>query len=260
MGGDEGTYVEAQLLIMERNGYPEETYYTFSYSPIPERRRHGRRDHLRQQRRYPARDRRAAARAAARISRRRPATRATGAMPASAARWRSRPNPRDLPFALIYVAEPDGCTAVLAGASGIERGHAGGAGDDRARRRSPWPIGEVLSSQNVATSCRTCRGAGERGIPTGPWPHPPTQAAPDCHSADRRHRPRRRPGRRPQSVPPVRRQLPRLPRSRRRPDRGGDRQRRRPMRRSAGAPRRWRSSTAPRRPSSPTSATSSARR
>lgn len=35
MKGDEGTYVEEQLLIMERNGYPEETYYTFSYSPIP---------------------------------------------------------------------------------------------------------------------------------------------------------------------------------------------------------------------------------
>jgi hypothetical protein len=33
--GSEGTYVEAQLLIMERNGYPEETYYTFSYTPIP---------------------------------------------------------------------------------------------------------------------------------------------------------------------------------------------------------------------------------
>jgi hypothetical protein len=36
MQGDQGTYVEAQLLIMERNGYPEETYYTFSYSPIPD--------------------------------------------------------------------------------------------------------------------------------------------------------------------------------------------------------------------------------
>ena len=36
MGGIEGTYVESQLLIMERNGYPEETYYTFSYSPIPD--------------------------------------------------------------------------------------------------------------------------------------------------------------------------------------------------------------------------------
>ena len=35
LGGVEGTYVEDQLLIMERNGYPEETYYTFSYSPIP---------------------------------------------------------------------------------------------------------------------------------------------------------------------------------------------------------------------------------
>ncbi len=35
MGGIEGTYVEEQLLIMERYGYPEETYYTFSYSPIP---------------------------------------------------------------------------------------------------------------------------------------------------------------------------------------------------------------------------------
>jgi hypothetical protein len=33
---NEGTYDEALLLIMERNGYPEETYYTFSYSPIPD--------------------------------------------------------------------------------------------------------------------------------------------------------------------------------------------------------------------------------
>lgn len=35
MEKDEGTYVESQLLIMERYGYPEETYYTFSYSPVP---------------------------------------------------------------------------------------------------------------------------------------------------------------------------------------------------------------------------------
>jgi len=31
---NEGTYVEEQLLIMQRNGYPEETYYTFSYTPV----------------------------------------------------------------------------------------------------------------------------------------------------------------------------------------------------------------------------------
>ena len=35
MEKDEGTYAESQLLIMERNGYAEETYYTFSYTPIP---------------------------------------------------------------------------------------------------------------------------------------------------------------------------------------------------------------------------------
>lgn len=35
MESDQGTYHESQLLIMERNGYPEETYFTFSYTPIP---------------------------------------------------------------------------------------------------------------------------------------------------------------------------------------------------------------------------------
>src|SRR3954462_12959134 len=32
----EASYSEAELLVMQRNGYPEETYYTFSFSPVPE--------------------------------------------------------------------------------------------------------------------------------------------------------------------------------------------------------------------------------
>jgi signal transduction histidine kinase len=36
MTANEGTYDEALLLIMERHGYREETYYTFSYSPVPD--------------------------------------------------------------------------------------------------------------------------------------------------------------------------------------------------------------------------------
>ena len=32
----EASYSEAELLIMHRSGYPEETYYTFSFSPVPE--------------------------------------------------------------------------------------------------------------------------------------------------------------------------------------------------------------------------------
>lgn len=35
MNENRGTYDEALLLLMERNGYTEETYYTFSYSPVP---------------------------------------------------------------------------------------------------------------------------------------------------------------------------------------------------------------------------------
>src|SRR5580692_5759038 len=34
--GNQGTYDESLLLIMERYGYKEETYYTFSYSPVPD--------------------------------------------------------------------------------------------------------------------------------------------------------------------------------------------------------------------------------
>ena len=36
MQRDQGTYVEAQLLIMERHGFAEETYYTYSYTPVPD--------------------------------------------------------------------------------------------------------------------------------------------------------------------------------------------------------------------------------
>jgi PAS domain S-box-containing protein len=36
MRENKGTYDEALLLIMHRHGYDEETYYTFSYSPVPD--------------------------------------------------------------------------------------------------------------------------------------------------------------------------------------------------------------------------------
>ena len=32
----EATWDEGLLLFLERNGYPEETYHTFSYSPLPD--------------------------------------------------------------------------------------------------------------------------------------------------------------------------------------------------------------------------------
>jgi PAS domain S-box-containing protein len=175
LGGDQGTYVESELLIMERNGYPEETYYTFSYSPIPDdeggvggifcantddtRRVIGERQ-LASLRDLAAETgqarswREACARSAAALDK----------------------NARDLPFAMIYVAERDAVSAELAGASGIEPGHPLAPTTVDLGAAFPWPIGEVLRSQSVrvATDLDARTGAD---IPAGPWPQPPTHTA-----------------------------------------------------------------------------------
>jgi PAS domain S-box-containing protein len=124
MGGVEGTYVEEQLLIMERHGYREETYYTFSYSPIPNdeggvggiicantddtakvlgRRRLNTLRALGERALAEARTAKDAARAAA------------GAL---------AENPNDIPFALVYLLADDGRTAWLAETVRLEKGAA----------------------------------------------------------------------------------------------------------------------------------------
>ncbi len=135
---------------MERNGYPEETYYTFSYSPIPNddgtvggiicansddtQRVIGERQLAL------LRDLAAETRPRPQLARK----------PARAARRRWRTNPRDLPFAMIYIAEPD---------ARVGRARRRLPASSRAipprRRRSrldrsrPWPVGEVLRSQDL---------------------------------------------------------------------------------------------------------------
>ena len=175
LGGDEGTYVESQLLIMERNGYPEETYYTYSYSPIPNddgtvggifcansedtQRVIGERQlallkDLAADAGHARNWREACARSALALER----------------------NPHDLPFAMIYIAERGAPSAELAGASGIAPGHPAAPETIAVNGASPWPIGEVLQRQSVrvVSNLETRFGAD---IPAGPWPHPPTQAA-----------------------------------------------------------------------------------
>src|SRR6185437_16147909 len=118
MTGIEGTYVEAQLLIMERHGYPEETYYTFSYSPIPDddgsaggiicantddtQRVIGERQLAL------LRDL-----AAATADARTPEQACERSAQALAT------NARDLPFAMIYLADPEGAGLSLRGVAGI---------------------------------------------------------------------------------------------------------------------------------------------
>src|SRR5262245_44101176 len=132
-----GTYVEEQLLIMERHGYREETYYTFSYSPIP------------------GDDGVAAGIICANTDdtqrvigeRQLSLLRELATKTAEARTWQQAcaqsiealsSNPRDLPFALIYLVEPEAIS--LVGAAGVAT--APGIGEP-----SLWPLPDVLAEQ-----------------------------------------------------------------------------------------------------------------
>jgi len=173
MHGGHGTYVESQLLIMERNGYPEETYYTFSYSPIPNddgsvggifcansddtRRVIGERQL--------GLLRNLAADSAHARTRQEVCERAAQAFAS---------NPQDLPFAMLYLAEPGSTVMQLAAAAGIDPGDPAAPETVAIDDASLWPFRAVLRSQTE----KVVTNLSARGIsfPSGPWPRMPSQA------------------------------------------------------------------------------------
>ncbi len=175
MGGIEGTYVEEQLLIMERNGYPEETYYTFSYSPIPNddgspggiicantddtRRVIGDRQ-LKLLREL----------AATTVD----ARTVQDVCDRAAAALRS--NPRDIPFAAIYVAEPDNDRLRLKSSTGIVAGSPVAPEVLTAEEQGVWPFQEVLKDHQprLVDDLESKFGAQ---LPQDPWGKAPTDAA-----------------------------------------------------------------------------------
>ncbi len=173
LGGDEGTYDEALLLIMERHGYPEETYYTFSYSPIPDddgrvagifcantddtRRVIGERQLILL--------RELAARTAE----------ARTVADACVLSMRSlETNPWDVPFAAIYLLDPEQRRAVLAGTSNIAPGHPAAPEAIALDDASPWPVAEVVDAK--APRLIPDLGASFGAVPMGAWDRPPAQA------------------------------------------------------------------------------------
>nr|WP_051470032.1 PAS domain S-box protein [Fischerella sp. PCC 9605] len=170
---NEGTYDEALLLIMERNGYPEETYYTFSYSPVPNdqggtggiicantddtQRIIGERQL--------ALLRELAARTA-------DARTFHEACTLSASCLES--NPYDLPFAMIYLVDPDQQRVFLAGTCGIERNHPAVPETVDLDSDSIWPFAEVIRTQKASLVCDLGSYAGS--LPTGAWQQQPHQA------------------------------------------------------------------------------------
>ena len=175
LGGDQGTYVESQLLMMERHGYPEETYYTFSYSPVPNEAGGvggiicANSDDTQRV-----------------IGERQLALLRHLAAEASTARnWRDActasaralsTNTRDLPFAMIYLAEPDSPVLSLVGTSGIELGHPAAPREFSTSGATLWPITEAIRTHDVQI-VRDLSVLNLGQLPKGPWPQSPAQAA-----------------------------------------------------------------------------------
>jgi PAS domain S-box-containing protein len=167
------TWDEALLLFLERSGYPEETYHTFSYSPL--------RDDAgtvvgmlcvvsEETERV--------------IGERRMATlRDLGSDP-SAVRTEQETldyagrqldgNRQDLPFTLTYLFGADGSTARLAGSTGITSRHpAAAAALATGDPDSVWPVAALRRGEVVLLDLASPRFAD---LPAGTWSEPPVRA------------------------------------------------------------------------------------
>jgi signal transduction histidine kinase/CheY-like chemotaxis protein len=173
------TWDESLLLFLERSGYAEETYHTFSYSPLTD-------------------DATAVAGmlcvvteetdrviGARRLSSLRELAASLATVTAEAdvidgMRGGIGENQRDIPFSLLYLfegngGEDGGIRARLAGATGIEAGHTVAAaeiivGDDN----QPWPATAIRDRPERIIVDDLSERFG--GIPTGAWDVAPHQA------------------------------------------------------------------------------------
>ena len=167
----EATWDEALPLFLERSGYREETYHTFSYSPVSDATGaplamlcvvSEETDRV--------------------IGERRMATLQALSSDLSGQRSeegvfeavdrRLRENLRDLPFTLTYSFRPDGA-AELVSASGIAPGHLVAPRVILRGDAAIWPIADTAPGQ-----ARILDGLGERfeALPRGAWGEPPSQA------------------------------------------------------------------------------------
>jgi len=169
----EATWDEGLLLFLERSGYPEETYHTFSYSPLADDS-----DKVvgmlcvvteETERIIGARRLACVRELAAAFPR---STTRAGVLEASQRHLDQ--NLKDLPFTLLYLFDEAG-NAVLCAQSGFEGDHTMaprviGPADDAA----PWPVQQLLSRHGVLK----VSGLEERfaALPRGAWDKPPREA------------------------------------------------------------------------------------
>ncbi len=173
MEQNRGTYVESQLLIMERYGYPEETYYTFSYNPVPSEQGGvggmicTNTDDT--QRVIGERQTTLLRELAAATSDIRTIEEVC---------WLSAgalgTNAKDFPFAMIYLHDAATQTVQLAGAAGLKKRSSIAPKTISLTAPCAWPIADVLNTGKTAVISDLQQF---EQIPTGDWKTPPYQAA-----------------------------------------------------------------------------------
>lgn len=174
MTGDKGTYVESQRLIMERHGYREETYYTFSYSPIPDDR--GETGGLLC----------ANTDDTARVigDRQQNLLREIVTRTSEARSWKDAArlgilaltrDELDLPFAALYTIDQNGQDASLFSVVGLPEGH-DAAPAELSLNDTSWPIARAIEGKTLVL----VEGLGNRfdsEFPLGEWGEPPHHGA-----------------------------------------------------------------------------------
>jgi signal transduction histidine kinase len=164
------TWDEGLMLFLERNGYREETYHTFSYSPL-----HDDTGHVRgilcvvieetgrviSERRVGLLGKLAAETVGAKTP---------GELLAGLERSLAG-EPRDVPFSLTYLFGADGSSARLASQTGFAAGHPAPAAVIELDGAAPWPLREVLETGQVVEVV-----LGEAAWPAGPWSVAPSHA------------------------------------------------------------------------------------
>jgi signal transduction histidine kinase/DNA-binding response OmpR family regulator len=170
----EATWSEDQMLPLERNGFVEECYFTFSYSPIGGESRgvdgvftavtETTGKVIGERRLAVLRD--LASRTALAKSQRDASAHAIRSLAAS---------PADAPFALVYLLDEDKTTARVVASTGLE-GHPEATRDVvfSSTAESPWGLERALSAAKGHVVDDVERRFGS--LPGGPWPEPSKRA------------------------------------------------------------------------------------
>ena len=170
----EATYDEGLLLFLERSGFPEETYHTFSYSPLKDdaARINGmlcvvteETERIISERRMTTLRELASGLATAN----------TENELLAAVRRQLNANTKDLPFTLTYLFDSNG-KGVLQCATGIESGHAIAPGCIGSAANDPWPVAEILERRVPVMVNDVAEFAGSSPLPVGAWDRPAHQA------------------------------------------------------------------------------------